>query len=74
MIRYKAKYDDEGRPDHTVQVTHATFLMVGEAASLQTETATEDFIRNVNAQGIRSSSDTEAISKITEGIISGLKP
>jgi hypothetical protein len=62
------KYDEHGIPDHTVKVTHMTFFMTGEAAKLKTYTNTEDFIREVNAEGLKSETDKESIAAITEGV------
>gem|GEM_PF-5038662 len=66
------KYDENGIPDHTVKVTHTTLFMVGEAAKLKTYTNTEDFIREVNAEGLKSETDKESIAAITEGIMRGV--
>lgn len=66
------KYDNHGIPNHTVQVTYGTFLMLGEAGQLRTSTQTEDFIREVNAQDAKSATDKESISAITEGVVRAL--
>lgn len=65
------KYDN-GVPNHTVQVTYCTFLMIGEAARLKTTTQTEDFIREVNTEGASSKPDNATISAITEGVVNAL--
>jgi hypothetical protein len=66
------KYNDDGTVAHQVHVTHRTFLIVGKAATLHTETQTEDFIRNVNASGISVKTDAEATKAITEGVAKGV--
>jgi hypothetical protein len=66
------KYNGDGSIAHTVHVTHRTFLIVGKAATLRTETQTEDFIRNVNASGVSIKTDAEAAKALTEGIAKGV--
>jgi hypothetical protein len=66
------KYSEDGSIAHTVHVTHRTFLIVGKAATLKTETQTEDFIRNVNATDMSVKTDSEAVKAITEGVAKGV--
>lgn len=66
-------FDEQGRTNHVVSVTHQTFLMVGEAAKLSTETQTGEFIRTVNAEDLGTRPDAESVKAITAGIVEGLK-
>lgn len=66
------KYNADGTVAHVVSVRHRTFLIVGKAATLKTETQTEDFLRNVNAQDLSVKTDSEAAKAITEGVAKGV--
>ena len=61
-------YYGPGGTNHTVCISHNTFLIWGEIAKLSTETQTEEFVRKVNAEGLSVKTDAEAIKAITEGV------
>lgn len=58
--------------NHTVKVTHRTFLIWGRAAQLETETQTMEFIRTVNATGLEFKPDSETIKAAAEGLGYGI--
>lgn len=62
------KFNDDGSTNHVVNVTHRTFLIVGKAAKLTTETQTEDFIRSVNAEDLSVKGDAESIKALGASI------
>lgn len=61
-------FDDAGKTNHVVHVSHRTFLVWGKAAELQTETQTQEFIRTVNAKDIELKTDSEAITAIGNAV------
>lgn len=67
-----SKFNADGSMAHTVTVRHVSFLAGTEAAKLRTETQTEDFIRNVNADSIKSKPDADAIKAAAEGLAKGV--
>jgi hypothetical protein len=66
------KYNPDGTIAHVVSVRHNTFLIVGKATNLKTETQTDDFLRNVNADGVSIKTDSDAAKALTEGIAKGV--
>ena len=58
----------DGATNHVVHVSYKSCLMWGEAAALKTETQTGEFIRTVNADGLMSRPDPEAVKAISEGV------
>lgn len=64
-------YTPDGTPKHAVTVKYYTFMQFGQAATLKTETQTEEFIRTVNGTGILTKPDAESIKAVTEGVIEG---
>lgn len=65
-------YGDDGVPDHEVDVFFASFGLVGEAGKLSTETQTEEFIRTVNADNLRSRPDAETVGAVSNGVVRAL--
>lgn len=63
-------YTSEQGASHTVDVSHNTFLMYGKAATLNTDTQTEEFIRTVNAADIQRKPD--GVDQIVAGVVRGL--
>jgi hypothetical protein len=57
---------------HTVDISHQTFLMWGRASVLSTETQTGEFIRTVNAEELSFGVETNAIKSLSEGIAEGV--
>lgn len=57
----------DGTTNHVVHISYRSCLMWGEAAKLRTETQTMEFIRTVNADGLMSRPDPEAVKAIAEG-------
>jgi hypothetical protein len=51
-----------GATNHVVHVSYRSLFMVGESAKLRTETQTMEFIRTVNADGLKSRVDAEGIA------------
>ena len=70
--REQFTYYGPGGTNHTVSISHNTFLIFGQAAKLSTETQTEEFIRTVNAQGVSLRTDADAVKAITEGVTEGV--
>ena len=58
--------------NHVVSVSHRTFMVWGQAATLETETQTMEFIRTVNATGLMHKPDAESIKAIADGIVSAI--
>lgn len=58
--------------NHTLTISHNTFLIYGKANKLATETQTGEFIRTVNASGLQVKTDADAVKAITEGITEGI--
>mgnify|MGYP003469459140 CR=1 FL=1 len=58
--------------NHVVSVSHRTFMVWGQAATLETETQTMEFIRTVNADGLVSKPDADSIKAIADGIVSAI--
>lgn len=67
-VRYNERFTyidpETGATNHTVHVSHSTFLVWGRAAELATETQTQEFIRTVNAKQIEIRTDAQAIEAI----------
>ena len=53
----------DGKPGHVVDVVHVSAFQVGSAAKLTTSTQTEEFIREVNAEGIVQKADGAALGE-----------
>jgi hypothetical protein len=62
------KMNDDGSTNHVVHVNHMTFLVVGKAAKLRTETQTGEFIRSVNAEDVSVKGDAESIKALGTAI------
>ena len=58
--------------NHVVSVSHRTFMVWGQAATLETETQTMEFIRTVNADGLVSKPDADSIKAIADGIVQAI--
>lgn len=75
--RERFTYYGPNGTNHVVDVSHKTFLMFGQAATLKTETQTMEFIRTVNATGVLTKPDAESVKAVTKGateaVIEGLK-
>jgi hypothetical protein len=56
------KLNPDGSTNHIARVTYRTLFIVGDAANLQTATQTEDYIRTVGADAVRTKADSEAIT------------
>lgn len=69
--RERFTYYGPGGTNHTVSITHNTFLIWGQAAKLATETQTMEFIRTVNAEGLSFKPDSDSIKAISEGAVDG---
>ena len=67
-----SKFNADGTLAHTVTVKHRSFFASAEASKLRTETQTEDFIRNVNADSIATKPDSAAIKAAAEGMAKGV--
>ncbi len=65
-------YYGPGGTNHTLTISHNTFLVYGKASKLATETQTGEFIRTVNAEGLQIKTDSDAVKAITKGITEGL--
>lgn len=70
--RFTYLQPDTGLTNHVVHVSYRSFLMWGEAAQLRTETQTQEFIRSVNATGLKVGAEKEVIQGITEGVTSAV--
>lgn len=70
---YQEQFTYKQDVGHTVNVTHFSFLLVGKAAKLTTETQTEEFIREVNTQDLEIKPDAEAIKGFSNGVVNGIK-
>lgn len=57
-----------GATNHVVDVSFRSCLIWGKAAKLRTETQTMEFIRSVNAEGLESRPDPEAVKAIAQGV------
>lgn len=57
-------YPTPEKPGHVVDVTHVSIFQVGKAARLTTSTQTEEFIRDVNAEGLESRTDGAALGEV----------
>ena len=70
--RERFTYHDpkSGATNHVVDVSFRSFLVWGKAAKLRTETQTMEFIRSVNAEGLESRPDADAIRAVAEGVAS----
>jgi hypothetical protein len=66
-------FSPDGHTNHVVNVRFGSCLMFGSAAKLSTQTQTQEFIRNVNADGVVTKPDADSIKAITEGVVNGLK-
>ena len=56
------KLNPDGTTNHIARVNYRTLFIVGEAANLQTSTQTEDYIRTVGADAVKTKADSEAIT------------
>lgn len=63
------KSDTNGLPRiYLVHIRYATFFQWGKASRLQTTTATRDFVRTVNGEGLESKVDAAAMEAGFNGI------
>ncbi len=70
--RFTYLQPETGLTNHVVHVSYRSFLMWGEAARLRTETQTQEFIRTVNADGLKVGAEKEVINAISEGVTSAV--
>jgi hypothetical protein len=56
------KLNPDGTTNHIARVNYRTLFIIGEAANLQTSTQTEDYIRTVGADALKTKGDKEAIA------------
>jgi hypothetical protein len=61
-------YPTKTDPGHVVDVVHVSIFQFGSAAKLTTSTQTEEFIRDVNAEGIVQKTDGAALGEVLKRI------
>lgn len=64
------KFNPDGTINHELHLRHYTLFMDSKAATLRSETQTEDFIHTLNAEGIGLMVNTNALKAITEAVVS----
>lgn len=62
---------DRYRKVYTVRVRHFSLFQWGRAARLQTATRTREFVRSINAVGLESGTDAEALKAVVSGAVEG---
>jgi hypothetical protein len=61
-------YPKRDEPGHVVEVLHVSVFQFGSAARLTTSTQTEEFIRDVNAEGIVQKTDGAALGELLKRV------
>ena len=68
---YRERFDyfpKANEPGHRVDVLHVSIFQFGKAARLTTSTQTEEFIRDVNAEGLESGTDGAALGEVLKRV------